>query len=207
MQQINDLDPKLQQFADRAVAEIVVPAFQLSAGTAARTRAPRVLVVLVTVVGFALLASGAALATGLFSEVFRIGSVSAAGSRAVTLDAARVAQLPLPTAQQLDGGWSLKQVQLTMTDEWRSVELQYSRPGSRGMGIGVWSEGIIVKPTADHVQTTTVNGVPVEVGTAGDQRTARLSQRGATVIIRVFANEVGQEELESLVSAWLHETR
>src|SRR3982074_2686796 len=174
MQQINDLDPKLQQFADRAVAEIVVPAFQLRAGTAPATRAPRVLVVLVTVVAFALLASGAALATGLLSEVFRSGNVSAAGSRAVTLDAARVAQVPLPTSQQLDGGWSLKQVQLTLTDEWRSVDLQYSRTGSRGMGIGVWSEGISVKPTADQVQTTTVSGVPVEVGPRADHSTARF---------------------------------
>jgi hypothetical protein len=207
MQQMNELDPKLQQFADRAVAEIVVPVVRFSAGTAGRARASRALVVLVTVVGFVLLASGAAVATGLFSEVFRIGNVSAAGSRAVTLEAARVAQLPLPTSQELDGRWSLRQVQLTMTDEWRSVELQYSRTGSRGMGIGVWSEGINVKPTADHVQTRTVNGVPVELGTAGDQRTARFSQRGATVIIRVFANEVAEDDLESLVTAWLYEAR
>src|SRR3981081_3677935 len=154
MQQINDLDPKLQQFADRAVAEIVVPAFQLRAGTAPTTRAPRVLVVLVTVVAFALLASGAALATGLLSEVFRSGNVSAAGSRAVTLDAARVAQVPLPTSQQLDGGWSLKQVQLTLTDEWRSVDLQYSRTGSRGMGIGGWVGGVHVQAAAELMPTT-----------------------------------------------------
>jgi hypothetical protein len=204
---MNDLDPKFQQFADRAVAEIAVPAFQLSAGTAGRTRTARLLVVLVAVVGLALLASGAALASGLFSEVFRTGNVSAAGSRAVTLDAARVAQLPLPASQQLAGGWTIKQVQLTMTDEWRSVEVQYGRAGSRGMGIGVWSEGINVRPTADHIQTVSVNGVPVEVSTGGDQRTARFSQRGATVIIRVFANEVGQAELESLVSAWINESR
>src|SRR3979411_708812 len=109
MQQINDLDPKLQQFADRAVAEIVVPAFQLRAGTAPTTRAPRVLVVLVTVVAFALLASGAALATGLLSEVFRSGNVSAAGSRAVTLAAARVAPDPVPPPQQRHRRTSLYQ--------------------------------------------------------------------------------------------------
>jgi hypothetical protein len=64
-----------------------------------------------------------------------------------------------------------------------------------------------VNPTSEHIETAIVDGVPVDIGSAGTQRTARFSQGKATVIIRVFAVEVGQEELESLVSAWLKETR
>jgi len=207
MEQLHDLDPKLQQFADIAVAEIAVPPLRRSAAGAARTRAPRGTLVVVTALGLVLFVSGAALATGLFTEVFRIGSVSAVGSRTVTLDGARVARLPLPRSPQLQGGWSVKQVELTMTEAWRSVDLQYGRAGSHGMGIGVWSDGISVNPTTEHVETTTVDGVLVEIGSAGTQRTARFSQANATVIIRVFAAEVGQEELESLVSTWLKETR
>jgi hypothetical protein len=207
MEQLHDLDPKLQRFADIAVAEIAVPPLRRRAPAAARTRAPRRPLVLVAALGLVLFASGAALATGLFSEVFRIGNVSAVGSRTVTLDGARVAQLPLPRSPQLQGGWNIKQVELTMTDAWRSVDLQYARAGSHGMGIGVWSDGISVNPTTEHIDTTTVDGVPVEIGNDGTQRTARFSQGKATVIIRVFAAEVGQEELESLVSAWLKETR
>jgi len=206
MDQLHDLDPKLQQFADIAVAEIAVPPLHRRAPSAAPIRPSRGMLVVVTALGLVLFASGAALATGLFSEVFRIGNLSAVGSRTVTLDGARVAQLPLPRSPQLQGGWSVKQVELTMTDAWRSVDLQYGRAGSHGMGIGVWSDGISVKPTTEHIETTTVDGVPVEIGSAGTQRTARFSQRDATVIIRVFAPEVGEEELESLVSAWLKET-
>jgi hypothetical protein len=207
MEQSHDLDPKLQQFADIAVAEIAVPPLRRRAPAAVRTRAPRGTLVLVTALGLVLFASGAALATGFFSEVFRIGNVSAVGSRTVTLDGARVAQLPLPRSPQLQGGWSIQRVELTMTDAWRSVDLQYGRAGSHGMGVGVWSDGISVNPTAESIETTTVDGVPVEIRSAGTQRTARFSQRNGTVIIRVFAAEVGPEELESLVSAWLNETR
>lgn len=207
MRQVHDLDPKLQQFADLAVAEISVPPFHRRTSASERRRKPRALLVVIAVLSLGLVASGATLATGLFSEVFRSGNVSAVGSRAVTLEGARVAELPLPRSQQLLGGWSLRQVQLTITEGWRSVDLQYARAGSRGMGIGVWSEGISVNPTADQVQATTVDGVPVEVASTADQRTARFSQRNATVIIRVFASEVGQQELESLVRVWLNETR
>jgi hypothetical protein len=207
MEQLHDLDPKLQQFADIAIAEIAVPPLRRPAPAAARTRAPRGMLVLVIALGLVLFASGAALATGLFSEVFRIGNVSVVGSRTVTLDGARVAQLPLPRSPQLLGGWSVNRVELTMTDAWRSVDLQYGRAGSHGMGIGVWSDGIGVNPTSEHIEAAIVDGVPVDIGSAGTQRTARFSQGKATVIIRVFAAEVGQEELESLVSAWLKETR
>ena len=207
MERSHDLDPKLQQFADIAVAEIAVPPLRRRAPAAAPTRPPRGTLVVVTALGLVLFASGAALATGLFSEVFRIGNVSVVGSRTVTLDGARVAQLPLPRSPQLEGGWNVKQVELTLTEGWRSVDLQYGRAGSHGMGIGVWSDGISVNPTTEHIETTTVDGVPVQIGTAGTQRTARFSQGKATVIIRVFAAEVGQEDLESLVSAWLKETR
>src|SRR5438876_190283 len=163
MEQSHDLDPKLQQFADIAVAEIAVPPLRRRAPAAAPTRPPRGTLVVVTALGLVLFASGAALATGLFSEVFRIGNVSVVGSRTVTLDGARVAQLPLPRSPRLQGGWNLKQVELTMTEAWRSVDLQYGRAGSHGMGIGVWSDGISVNPTTEHIETTAVDGVPVQV--------------------------------------------
>jgi hypothetical protein len=94
-----------------------------------------------------------------------------------------------------------------MTETWRSVELQYGRPGSRGMSIGVWSEGITVNPTADHVERVTISGVEVEVGTSRDQRTARFIDEGATVIIRGFAAELGSEEVAALVAVWLTQAR
>ena len=76
MDQLHDLDPKLQRFADIAVAEIAVPPIHRRAPAAARTRPSRGMLVVVTALGLVLFASGAALATGLFSEVFRIGNVS-----------------------------------------------------------------------------------------------------------------------------------
>jgi len=207
MEQLHDLDPKLQQFADIAVAEIAVAPLRRRAPAATWRRAPGGVLVLITAVGLVLFASGAALATGLFSEVFRSGNVYGAGSRTVTLESARVAQLPLPRSSQLQGGWSLKRVELTMTEAWRTVDLQYVRAGSHGMGIGVWSDGITANPASQQVESTVVDGVPVEIGSGGPQRTARFGQGAATVIIRVFAAEVGKEELESLVRAWLKETQ
>src|SRR5256885_1371694 len=145
MDQLHDLDPKLQQFADIAVAEIAVPPLHRRAPSAAPIRPSRGMLVVVTALGLVLFASGAALATGLFSEVFRIGNLSAVGSRTVTLDGARVAQLPLPRSPQLQGGWSVKQVELTMTDAWRSVDLQYGRAGSRRKDLRFLSEGLPVE--------------------------------------------------------------
>src|SRR5438094_9661511 len=142
MEQLHDLDPKLQQFADIAVAEIAVPPLRRSAAGAARTRAPRGTLVVVTALGLVLFVSGAALATGLFSEVFRIGNVSAVGSRTVTLDGARVALLPLPRSPQLEGGWNVQQVELTLTEGWRSIDTQYGRGAWHGMGFGVLAVGI-----------------------------------------------------------------
>jgi len=202
MDRTNDLDPKLQQFAERALAEIPLPLQHWRAAPTRARRLPRAAVVVVAVVSIALVASGAAVANGFLSEVFRSGNVSAAGSRPVTLEAARVAGVPLPRSPELEG-WTIRQVQLTITETWRSVDLQYVRPGSRGMGIGVWSEGINVTPTADAVDTITVSGTPVQIASSRDQRTARFTQRGATVVIRVFASEVGPDELASLVRSWL----
>jgi hypothetical protein len=208
MRQMNDLDPKFQQFAELAVAEIAVPPLRRGMATSAGSRQrPRLAIFLAGLAISLLLGCGVAAATGLFSEVFRSGNVSSVGSRAVTLEGARVAQLPLPQSDQLAGGWKLNQVQLTMTETWRSVDLQYRRPGSRGMGIGVWSEGITVNPTADHIELVKVSGVQVEIASSGSQRTARFMQEGATVIIRGFADELGSEELATLVAAWLAQAR
>lgn len=208
MNETNDLDPALQQFADRAVAEIAVPSLRHGFAANGRSSRPRAAVTLVAVaVALFVLGSGFAVATGLFSEVFKIGNLSAAGSRAVTLEGARVAQLPLPGSDQLPGGWKIGQVQLTMTETWRAVDLQYRRPGSRGMGIGVWSDGITVNPTVDHVEVVDIAGVEVQIGTRGDERTARFTDQGATVIVRGFADEIGPEELRALVAAWLAQAR
>jgi hypothetical protein len=171
---MNDLDPKLQHFAERAVAEIAVPPLRHGTATnAGSRRRPRLAIVLSGLAILLLLGSGVAAATGFLSEVFRSGNVSAVGSRVITLEGARVAQLPLPRSDQL-AGWKLNQVQLTMTETWRSVDLQYGRPGSRGMGIGVWSEGITVNPTADRKELVIISGVQVEIGSSANQRTAPL---------------------------------
>ena len=118
--------------------------------------------VLAALAALLLLVSGIALA-GPFNEVFRIGNVSAVASRPVTLDEARVARLPLPRANELPGGWKVSQVQLVVTPTWRSVDVQYQRPLSRGMSVGVWSQDITVNPTADRQEAITVSGVPVEI--------------------------------------------
>ena len=208
MNETNDLDPALQQFANRAVAEIAVPSLRHGFAANGGSSRPRLAVTLIAVaVALFVFGSGFAVATGLLSEVFKIGNLSAAGSRAVTLEGARVAQLPLPASDQFPGGWKIGQVQLTMTETWRSVDLQYRRPGSRGMGIGVWSEGITVNPTVDRMEIVEVSGVEVQVGTSGDQRTARFTDQGATVIVRGLASEIGPEELRALVTAWLAQAR
>lgn len=208
MNETNDLDPTLQQFANRAVAEIAVPSlrhgFAASGGSSRRRLAVTLIAVAVALFVFG---SGFAVATGLLSEVFKIGNLSAAGSRAVTLEGARVAQVPLPGSDQLPGDWRIGQVQLTMTETWRSVDLQYRRPGSRGMSIGVWSQGITVNPIVERMEIVDVSGVAVQMGTSGDQRTARFTDQGATVIVRGFASEIGPEELRALVTAWLAQTR
>jgi len=208
MNETNDLDPTLQQFANRAVAEIAVPSLRHGFAGSGGSSRPRLAVTLIAMaVALFLFGSGFAVATGLLSEVFKIGNLSAAGSRAVTLDDARIAHLPLPASDQLPGGWKIGQVQLTMTETYRSVDLQYRRPGSRGMGIGVWSEGITVNPTVERMEIVDVSGVAVQMGTGGDQRTARFTDQGATVIIRGFASEIPPEELRALVTAWLAQAR
>src|SRR5438093_557190 len=62
-------------------------------------------VVLVGVIALLVVGSGVAVATGLFNEVFKIGDVSAVASRRVTLEQARVANLPVPRSDELPGGW------------------------------------------------------------------------------------------------------
>jgi hypothetical protein len=95
--------------------------------TAGRSR--RAALAIAGIILLLIVGSGAAVAAGWFSEVFRVGPLSAAASRPVSLQEARVAQLPLPRSNQLPGGWAIDQVQLTMTPEWRSVDVQYTRAG------------------------------------------------------------------------------
>jgi hypothetical protein len=206
MQLMNDLDPKLQRLAERAIAEIPVPS-RPSMRAENRHRPRRGIAVLVSGVALVLvLGAGVAGATVLF-EVFTIGNVSAVGSRSVTLEGARVAQLPLPTSDQLPGGWRLNQIQLTMTDAWRSVDLQYRRLGSRGMSVGVWSQGINVNPTAERWERMTISGSEVEVGRGSDGIVARFVFHDATVIIRGFADELGLEEMKSIVAVWIEQAK
>jgi hypothetical protein len=161
--------------------------------------------VLASIAAFVLLGSGAAVASGLFNEVFHFGDVSAVASRRATLEAARVANLPLPRSDVLPGGWRLDQVQLVMTPTWNSVDVQYRRPGSRGMGIQVWSQGIDVNPTAQRREVLTVSGVPVEIGYSGDSATARFTHQGSTVIIRGSTKELDTDEISALVQAWIEQ--
>ena len=61
----------------------------------ARQRSRRVTLVMAGVAALFLIGSGAAFATGIFNEVFKIGDVSAVASRRVTLEQARAANLPV----------------------------------------------------------------------------------------------------------------
>jgi putative zinc finger protein len=174
-----------------------------------RPRPRRLLfVILAGVIALLVVGCGVAVATGLFSEVFKIGNVSAAASRPVTLEQARVANLPIPRSDQLPGGWKVDQVQMTMTPTWRSVDVHYRRPGSRGMGITVYSHDITVNPVSERRETITVSEVPVEIGYGrGDSATARFTLRESTVIIRFFTNELDTSDIRALAAAWIEEAR
>lgn len=153
-----------------------------------------------------LFGTGVAVA-GPFNEIFRSGNVSAVGSRPVTLEGARVANLPLPRSVDLPGGWRVDQVQLVVTPTWRSVDVQYRRPGSRGMGITAWSQDITVDPTAERREIVTVSGIPVELGYAGESVSARFTHGASTVIVRAFTDEVDAEGIRALVAAWIERAR
>ena len=199
---MNDLDPKLHEFAERGAREIPVPALAtlLSASSGGRRGvSPAVAAALLVVAA----ASTAALGGGFANEIFRSGNVSAVGSREVTLNAARAAHVPLPASERIGNAWQLREVQLTTADAWTSVDLHYTRPGSRGMNIGVWSAGIEVRPTSERWETSSISGRAVELGSSGNSVLARFADRGATVVIRAFADEVSEEELRSLVADWI----
>jgi hypothetical protein len=169
--------------------------------TAGRSR--RAVLAITGIILLLIVGSGAAIAAGWFSEVFRIGPLSAAASRSVSLQEARAAtQLPLPRSDQLPGGWGIHQVELTMTPEWRSVDVQYARTGSRPMGVTVYSPSITVNPGGALSEVVTVAGVSVEMR-YGESATARFIHRGATVIIRAFQPEVDAAALRALVAAWI----
>src|SRR5687768_3978510 len=153
-----------------------------------------------------LFGAGVAVA-GPFNEIFRSGNVSAVGSRPVSLEEARVARLPLPQSVDLPGGWRVHQVQLSVTPTWRSVDVQYRRPGSRGMGITAWSQDITVDPMAERREVVTVSGIPVELGYAGDSVSARFTHGASTVIVRAFTDEVDAEGIRALVAAWIERAR
>lgn len=151
--------------------------------------------------------SGVAIA-GPFNQIFRSGNVSGLGSRPVSLEEARVANLPLPRSDQLPGGWRINQVQLVVTPTWRSVDVQYQRPGSRGMGVTAWSQDITVNPTAERTEVINVSGIPVEIFYGGGGNTqARFTHGASTVIVRVFADEVDVNGIRALVGTWVEQAR
>jgi hypothetical protein len=170
-----------------------------------------------------LVGSAAAVATGLFSEVYRIGNVRAAESRPVSLAEARSTGLPLPGSDQLAGGWSIrdKGVQLTMTPEWSSVGLQYDRNGQRGLNVTTWSSGVRVFDASRSTwydEILTVSGVPVYVAYERDSVTSQphvqafFVLRGSTVEIAVFGpalagHFMGSAEVATLVDAWIQRAR
>jgi hypothetical protein len=169
-------------------------------------------IVLAAVAAFLVLGSGVAVASGALNEVVKIAQAFGAASRPVTLEEARVTNLPLPRSNELPGGWRLNQVQLTMTPTWRSVDVQYRRPGSLGMGVTVWSQDIIVNPWSQRPEVITVSGVPVEVGYGPSNSrsrwaTARFTHDESTVIIRIFTEEVDDSGIRALVAAWIEQAR
>lgn len=150
-----------------------------------------------------------ALATGLFSEVFRSGPVNAVASRPVTLDGARVADLPLPTSGRLPGGWSIDDVQLSMTPEWRAVDVHYQRPGSRGLGFTVYSTGINVNinSTPDRRRIVLASGQAVDLMYAGESVMTQFEHHGSKVIVRAFIAEVNEADLRVLLDSWVEQAR
>lgn len=196
--------------------------------SALAARAPVVLrrrpaVVLAIIGSLLLVTCGAAVATGLFSEIYRIGNVLAAASRPVSLAEARITGLPLPASDRLPGGWSLRGqgVQLTRTAEWSSVGLQYDRDGQRGLNVTTWSAGIrVFDPSRpdQYDEIITVSGVPVYLSYRRDSITAQPSAqaffvlRGATVEIHAFGPAIagrafGSKEIAPLIEAWIEGAR
>jgi len=174
-----------------------------------RPRSRRVPVLVVALVAALLVVgSGVAVATGLFNEVFKIGDLFAVQSRPVTLEQARAANLSIPRSDELPGGWKVAQVQMVVTPTWRSVDVQYRRPGSRGMGITVWSQDIMVNPVSERRETITVSDVPVEIGYGrGNTGSARFTLGESTVIIRFFTNELDTNGIRALAAAWIEQVR
>jgi hypothetical protein len=173
-----------------------------------RQRSRRVTFVMAGVVALFLIGSGAAFATGIFNEVFKIGDVSAVASRRVTLEQARAANLPIPRSDELPGGWKVDQVQMVITPTWRSVDVQYRRAGSRGMGITAWSQDITVNPVSQRRETITVAGTPVEIGYGpGESGSARFTLRESTVIIRFFTDELDTNGVRELAAGWIEQAR
>lgn len=158
-------------------------------------------------------ASTAAVALGLFSEPFRSGNVTGYASRPVSMAEARVTGLPLPSSDQVGSGWRVRQVYLTMTPTWSIVDVQYSRPGSVGMGIRV-SSGIRVGLPGEATELMTVAGVPVKVRYAkGDpdptvtEVNASFDHRGSSVDIRGSGDEIDRAELAAIVADWIAQAR
>jgi hypothetical protein len=180
----------------------------VAAGASSRVEIRRTRgLVLASILALLVFGTGVAMASGLFNEVFRIGDLSAVGSRLVTLEGARVANLPLPRSQELPGGWRVDQVQLVITPTWRSVDVQYRRPGAAGIGVTAYSQDINVNPSAQRREVVTVSGIPVELGYSGESATARFTHQGSTVIVRYFTSEVDANEIRGLVQAWIEQAK
>lgn len=168
-------------------------------------------------IAFALLVtSSAAVASGLVAEVLRVGEAIGVASRTVELADARNAGLAVPTSHRLPGGWRLDRVELTRTEAWSSVDLQYSRARARGAGVTVFS-GIEARPTDGLTGVVTVDGRPVEIFEQAESRkalpsndsliSARFAHLGSTVIVRGFRSDMHQAELLAIVEAWIEQAR
>jgi hypothetical protein len=216
---MNDLDLTLQRFVDRAAAEIAVPAVgDRRAGRRLRLR-PGVLVLMSAVV-ILVLGSTAAVAQNWFTEIFRIGNVSAAASRPVSLAEARTTGLPLPPSGELPGGWTLRDeraVGLTRTPEWTMVGLQYDRAGRRGMNITVASGLRLFDPRrVEYDEILTVTGATVYVSRQheGGFPTVRAMFTLTDVQVEIWAfgpalaeRSLTSEEISEFVRIWMGASR
>lgn len=164
------------------------------------------LVVLILIAG-----SAAAVAAGLFNEIFHFENVSAVASRPVSMSEARVTGLPLPTSDEIGSDWRIRQVYLIRTPSWSSVDVQYSRPRSVGMGIKITSEPIGGPTGVAEVFTTSGTDVAViyeRHDSAGEVVVwARFAHQGSWVEIRGSGRDLDRFEIAKIVDDWMRQAR
>lgn len=175
------------------------------------TASTAVLVVLILIAG-----SAAAIATGLFSEVFRGGgNASAVASRPVSMGEAQVTGLPLPTSDEIASAWKIRQVYLMRTPSWSSVDIQYSRPRSVGIGIKVSSTALGSSVSGAEVTTSEVTAtsgtdvaVTYEHHKSGEVVVwARFAHQGSWVEIRGSGRDLDRGEIARIVDDWIRQAR